>query len=211
MILTASLKLNFWVPAVLTGTLIFSNLLHTGPLLPLKFFMQQPAILADSESVYLNYTSQTFTREVRLTSVFHEYLYQISHPYRGPLDKIVEFFKTHGNPSQTCYIDNEPESLAYYTGMKMVANETLNQNNPPDWIVLRGDQRMLDEGSTPVKGTLKTILRDHPYRAIPLATPALRNNNSYDIQLRKFHSPEFTTADKEVLIYQRMGSKPSNL
>ncbi len=211
MILTLSLKINFWVPAVLTGTLIFSNLLHIAPLLPIKFFMQQRANNREEQSVYLNYASQTFAREIRLASVFHQHLYQISHPYRGPLDKIVEFFKTHGNQGQTCYIDNEPESLAYYTGMKMVANETLNRDNPPYWIVLRGDQRMLNVGSTPVKDTLKTILRNNLYREIPLRTPALRNNNSYDIQLRKFRSPEFTTADKEVIIYQRIGSKPSNL
>lgn len=210
MILTMFLKKNFWIPTVLTGTLIFSNLLHIGPLLPLKFFMQQRAS-NDSQSVYLNYASRTFFREVRLASVFHEHLYQISHPYRGPLDKIVEFFKTYGRKGQTCYIDNEPESLAYYTGMKMFANETLSRDNPPDWIVLRGDQRMLDDGSTPVKSVLKAILRDSPYRKIPLATPALRNNNSYDIQLRRFHSPEFTSADKKVIIYQRMIFQPSNL
>ncbi len=211
MILTLFFKKNFWAASVLTGTLIFSNLLHVAPLLPLKFFMQQRAIMTDFQSVYLNYASQTFFREVRLVSVFYEHLYQITHPYQGPLDKIVEFFKTHGNEGQTCYIDNEPESLAYYTGMKMFANETLNSDHPPDWIVLRGDQRLLDAGSTPVKSTLKTLLRDNPYRAIPLATPALRNNNAYDIQLRRFRSPEFTTADKKVIIYQRMNLTPSTL
>ena len=124
---------------------------------------------------------------------------------------MLEFFKTYGRKGQTCYIDNEPESLAYYTGMKMFANETLSKANPPDWIVLRGDQRMLNDGSTPIKNILKTILRENLYREIPLATPALRNNNSYDIQLRRFRSPEFTSADKKVTIYQRMHSQPSNL
>jgi hypothetical protein len=210
MILT-SLSKNFWVPAVLAGALIFTNLFHIAPLLPFKFFIQQQADNRAEQSVYLDNASDTFLREVRLTSVFNKHRHQISHPYRGPLDKIVEFFKTHGNGSQTCYIDNEPESLAFYTGMKMIANESLNSNNPPDWIVLRGDQRMLDKGSTPVKSALNTILKDHPYRKIPLETPALRNNNSYDIQIRRFQSPEFTAADKEVIIYQRLDSASSNL
>jgi hypothetical protein len=211
MIVTLFLRNNFWVPTVLTGTLIFSNLLHIAPLLPFKVFVQQRANLQDSKNVYLNYALQTFSREIKLASVFNEHLYQISHPYQGTLDTIVEFLKTQGSAGQSCYIDNEPESLAYYTGMKMFANETLNSDNPPDWIVLRGDQRMLDEGSTPLKNTLKTILRDNHYRKILLETPALRNNNSYDIQLRRFRSPEFTSADKKVIVYQRMVIAPSNL
>jgi len=211
MVLTMSMRKNIWMPAILSGILIFTNFLHIAPLLPLKNFMQQRANTWTGQSLYLNYALDTFLREVRLTSVFNEHLYQISHTYRGPLDKIVEFFKTHGNARQTCYIDNEPESLAFYTGMKMVANETLTSNNPPDWIVLRGDQRMLDDKPGSVRLTLKTILADNPYRKIPLSAPAIRNNNSYDIQLHRFRSPEFTAADKGIVIYQRMGSVSSNL
>lgn len=210
MILTECLRGRIWISSLLTATLIMTNLLHTGPLLPIKKFL--PAQGGEfGSNPYLHYASDTFMREVRLTSVFHEHLYQISHSYRGPLDKIVEFFKTHGNARQTCYIDNEPESLAFYTGMKMVAKNTLDIKNPPDWIVLRGDQRMLDDEPGSVKRTLKTIIADNPYREIPLSAPALRNNNSYDIQLHRFRSPEFTAADKGVLIYQRMDSASSNL
>jgi len=99
----------------------------------------------------------------------------------------------------------------FYTGMKMVAKETLDIKNPPDWIVLRGDQRVLDDKPGSVKRTLKTIIAENPYRKIPLEAPALRNNNSYDIQLHRFRSPEFTAADKGVIIYQRMDSAFSNL
>jgi len=211
MILTLFIRKNFWAPTLLAGTLIFTNLLHIGPLFPLKYFMSKQAIATRDQSPYLSYAVDTFLREVRLSSIFHEYFYQISHPYHGPLDKIVEFFKTHGNARQTCYIDNEPESLAFYTGMKMIANEALNNNNPPDWIVLRGDQRMLDDGSTPVKRTLKTIIASNSYRKTPLSAPAIRNNNSYDIQLHRFRSPEFTAAGKGTIIYQRVDSASSNL
>ena len=93
----------------------------------------------------------------------------------------------------------------------MVAKDTLDIKNPPDWIVLRGDQRMLDDEPGSIKHTLKTIIADNPYREIPLSAPALRNNNSYDIQLHRFRSPEFTAVGKGVIIYQRMDSEPSNL
>jgi len=211
MILTLFIRKNFWATTILVMILIFTNLLHVGPLLPLKYLTPKWAIITKDQSPYLSYAVDTFSREIRLASVFHEYLYQISHPYHGPLDKIVEFFKTHGNARQTCYIDNEPESLSFYTGMKMVANESLNSDNPPDWIVLRGDQRMLDDGSTSIKSVLKTIIASNPYRKIPLETPAIRNNNSYDIQLHRFRSPELSANDKKVIIYQRMEPTSSNL
>lgn len=211
LILTNFLRKIFWAPILLAGLLIFTNLVHIGPLLPLKFIIPKRAIPSESQNPYLNYASQTFYREVRPASFFYEHLHQMFHPYRGPLDKIVEYFKTHGNEGQTCYIDNESESLAFYTGMKMFAGEALNASTPPDWIVLRGDQRMLDEGSTSVKSALQAILAKNNYRKFELATPALRNNNSYDIQLHRFRSPEFTANDIGVIIYQRMESVSSNL
>ncbi len=210
MILAQGFRKGFWAPAVLAGILIFTNLFHTGPLFPIKKLLEIERD-AFNQSPYLKYASDTFIRETRFSSVFVNHLYQISHPYRGPLDKIVEFFKTHGNARQTCYIDNEPESLAFYTGMKMIAPENLGLNNPPDWIVLRGDQRNPDDPAGSLKGTLKAIMTSTPYRKIPLETPAIRNNNSYDIQLHRFRSPEFNAGDQEVIIYQRMDSASANL
>ncbi len=206
MIVTLSFRKGFWPPALLTGTLIFTNMLHTGPLLPIKKYLQNQKG-GFGASPYLQYASFTFMREVQLSSVFRKHLYQVSHPYRGPLDKILEFFKTHGNSSQTCYIDNESESLAFYTGMKLITSNALDLQNPPDWIVLRGDQRNLD-ATNPVKQKLQTIIDSHPYREILLDAPAIRINNSYEIQIHQFRSPEAT---ERVIIYQRMGRPSSNL
>ena len=206
MLLTMGFRKGFWLPSMLTAILIFTNLLHIGPLLPIKKILQAREA-GFGASPYLQYASFTFMREVRLSSVFHKHLYQISHPYRGPLDKILEFFKTHGNSGQTCYIDNESESLAFYTGMQLIAGNALDLQNPPDWIVLRGDQRNLDE-TNPVKRKLQTLIESHPYREILLDAPAIRINNSYEIQIHQFRSPE--SPDK-VLIYQRIKPPPSNL
>ena len=201
MILTIGFGKGFWTPAILSGFLILTNLFHTGPLLPIKKLIQRGESGFGS-SPYLQYASFTFMREIRLSSVFYKHLYQISHPYQGPLDKILEFFKTHGNSSQTCYIDNESEALAFYSGMKLIPGNELNLKSPPDWIVLRGDQRILDKTSS-LKRTLQTIIDSIPYREIPLDAPAIRINNSYEIQIHRFRSPEST---KRVIIYQRMDS-----
>jgi len=206
MILTMGFRKGFWPPALLAGILICTNILHTGPLLPIKKYLQNREG-SFGTSPYLQYASLTFMREVQLSSVYYKHLYQISHPYRGPLDKILEFFKTHGNSSQTCYIDNESESLAFYTGMKLIKGNALNLKSPPDWIVLRGDHRNLD-ATNPVKRQLQTLIESNPYREIVLDAPAIRINNSYEIQIHQFRSPE---SSERVIIYQRMGRPSSNL
>ncbi len=205
LIVTECFSGKIWLSSSLAGILVFTNLIHIGPLLPLKPLIQGQSKWFD-ENPYRKYAAQTFNREIRPASVLSQHLYQITHPYQGPLDHIVDFFKTHGDSSQSCYIDNEAESLAFYTGMKLIPKEALHAANPPDWIVLRGDQRHLNRADD-ISKKLKTIIQSPLYREITLDAPAWRINNSYDIQLHKFRSPDF--ADR-VHIYQRI-SKPVNL
>ncbi|NIQ02788.1 MAG: hypothetical protein GWM98_22585, partial [Nitrospinaceae bacterium] len=71
-------------------------------------------------NTYLEYAYDTFIRETALTSVYRQHWIQLIHPYQGPLDHVVDFFKTRPVEGETAYIDNEPESLAFYTGLKMI-------------------------------------------------------------------------------------------
>ena len=94
----------------------------------------------------------------------------------------------HGKPGETCYIDNEPESLAFHTELHVIPNEALTRRHRPDWIVLRGDRIALDTAGSgdAVNADLKSILASHPYRSIRLDIPVWRINNSYDVQLHRF-------------------------
>jgi hypothetical protein len=147
-------------------------------------------------------SSKTFAREIKLKSVFYKHLFEISHIYKGPLDEIVTFFKTHGKPEDSCYIDNERESLAFYTKMKVVHRNDLKVEEAPDWIVLRGDYRNAVEGNapSPTAKILREILTEHTYSKEVLDVPAIRINNSYDMQIHLFRSP--SSADK-VVVYKR--------
>ena len=137
-----------------------------------------------------------------LKSVFYEYLFEISNTYKGPLDEIVAFLKTHGKPEDSCYIDSERESLNFYTKMKVISRNNLKVAEAPDWIVLRGNDRNAIEGNSPspTAKILREILSKHPYSKIELNAPAIRVNNSYDMQIHLFRSP--SSADK-VVIYKR--------
>ena len=140
-------------------------------------------------------------REVNFKSVYFDYLYEISHDYKGPLDEIVTFFKTHGSPDDSCYIDNEGESLGYYTGMKILLRDDISALDVPDWIVLRGDYRhAVDKhSSSQIAQNIREVLSKHPYSKIELNAPSIRVNNAYDIQIHLFRSPSST--DK-VVIYK---------
>jgi 4-amino-4-deoxy-L-arabinose transferase-like glycosyltransferase len=194
-------KSSIFRQCMFTTILIFSNLVHVAPLIPIKKLLESPSSNSQS-SLYLNKVYQTFMREVKFKSIFFKYWGELANPYRGPLNKIVAFFETHGKKGETCYIDNEVESLAFYTGFKMIHNRELTNKSIPDWIVLRGDQWDLhsEKEASPLKEKLRFILRNNQYEQFELNAPVKRINNSYEIQIHLFKSPIST--DK-VYIFRR--------
>tara|TARA_B100001079_G_scaffold190048_1_gene163924 strand:+ start:1 stop:1437 length:1437 start_codon:yes stop_codon:yes gene_type:complete len=187
--------------SLLVALLITSNWIHIGLFSPLKMALKDhPAWF--QKSPYLKNVYDTFIREINFKSVYFDYLYEISHDYKGPLDTIVTFFKTHGSPGDSCYIDNEGESLAYYTGMKIIHRDDISALDTPDWIVLRGDYRhaVEENSSSQIAQNLREVLSKHPYSKIELNAPSIRVNNTYDIQIHLFRSP--SSADK-IVIYKR--------
>tara|TARA_Y100001936_G_scaffold24512_1_gene22407 strand:+ start:1528 stop:3174 length:1647 start_codon:yes stop_codon:yes gene_type:complete len=191
--------------SLLVAILITSNWIHVGLFSPLKIVLKDhPSWF--QKSPYFKNVYDTFLREINFKSIYFDYLYEINHNYKGPLDKIVTFFKTHGNLGDTCYIDNEGESLGYYTGMKIIHRDDISELDKPDWIVLRGDYRQAveEKPSSPIAKNIRKILSKHSYSKIELNAPAIRVNNAYDIQIHLFRSP--SSADK-VLIYKRTDYK----
>ncbi len=194
-------KNSIFQQSIFATFLIFSNFIHVGPLVPIKQLLQSPQHEAQP-SLYLQGVYQTFLREVKFKFNYFQYWGELANPYRGPLNKIVAFFETHGKKGETCYIDNEVESLSFYTGFKMIHNSELSNKSIPDWIVLRGDQWDLhsEEKTSPLKEKLRFILRNNQYEQFELNAPVKRVNNSYEIQIHLFKSP--ISADK-VYIFRR--------
>ena len=115
------------------------------------------------------------------------------------INKIITFFETNGKPGDSCYIDNEHESLVFYTGMKGIARDAIKAQDRPNWIVLRGDYRNVITGdsSSKIAQNLRAILNNNHYSKITLNAPPIRVNNTYDIQIHLFHSP--SSVDKIIL------------
>ncbi|MBI4385185.1 MAG: glycosyltransferase family 39 protein [Nitrospinae bacterium] len=173
-------------PLVLT--LIATNLLHVGPLLPIKPLIEKNAVWFE-KSIYLEGTYGTFMREAAISSLLYKYLYEMTHPYSGPLDAVLEFLKTRGKPGETCYISNEGASLGYYTGMKLIDKNEISSKSRPDWIVLRSGNISIEGNEPPrssLEARLREIVRSGPYQKFVLPSPVDRVNNAYEIQIHKF-------------------------
>ena len=188
--------------SLLVTFLITSNLIHVFLFFPLKQVVKgHPEWF--QKSPYLKNTFNSLMREIKFRSVYFDYIYEISHDYRGPLDEIVTFFKVHGKSGESCYIDNEPESLVYYTRMKVIHRDDIKAQDAPDWIVLRGDYResVKENSSSKTAQNLREVLRKNPYSKIELNSPSMRVNNTYDIQIHLFRSPSSANTDK-ITIYK---------
>jgi len=194
--------------SLLVTFLITSNLIHVCLFFPLKQIVKNHPEWFQ-KSPYLENTFNSLMREIKFKSVYFDYIYEISHDYKGPLDEIVAFFKVNGKPGESCYIDNEPESLVYYTRMKVIRRDHIKAQDAPDWIVLRGDYResVKENSSSKIARNLRAILSKHPYSKIELNSPAMRVNNTYDIQIHLFRSPSSANTDK-VTIYRRANDSP---
>mgnify|MGYP002631178581 CR=1 FL=1 len=182
--------------------LIFTNLIQVGPLIPLKQIASRyPDKFTKTD--YSRNAYETFLREINLKSVSYLYGQELTHHYQGPLDELVRFFETHGGKGETCYIDNEAESLALLTKLTMIHHKDLDSKSPPDWIVLRGNQRIPQPNQITLglRQKLDTIFSKNNYEKIVLNAPIKPSNNSYDIQIHKFRSP---VSSEKVHIYRRL-------
>jgi len=90
--------------------------------------------------------------------------------------------------------------------MKMIPNQDLNRQHPPDWIVLRGIDRLFEgpENLSSEARRVKEVLQANVYIRTELNAPAIQANNTYDIQIHQFRSP--VSSDK-VSVYQLANKK----
>ena len=86
----------------------------------------------------------------------------------------------------------------------MIHDSELTSKSKPGWIILRGDHWDIysAKNMSPLKTKLKFILTNNNYEKIVLDAPVKRINNSYEIQIHLFQSPN--SANK-VSIFRRSG------
>ena len=79
----------------------------------------------------------------RIRSLPMEFIGELTHPYRGPVDGIVELLQQEGRAGETLKTPYEEHPILFYTPMLIVEplekSEDFARETSPDWIVLRRD------------------------------------------------------------------------
>lgn len=87
--------------------------------------------------------SRLSSPDVKIRSLPLEFLGDLTQPYRGPIDGIVEHLQRHSQPNQTLKTPPaEDIPLIFYTHLKvepLTRFDDFKRESYPDWIVLRRD------------------------------------------------------------------------
>jgi len=208
---------NPMIMILIVGVLIFTNVFHVGPLFGFKgidYIYGNKITASLKKTEYFESPISTFNSQVELKSVFSQYLYEITHQYRGPLNGIVEYVKKHGNKDDTFLMNHEFPSFAFHTNYRRIYEIPFPE--PPDWIILRKNSPI---GSV-LKKTIETragikkkedfyrnyifdYIKNNNYQKVVLDYPARYANNVFEIQIHQFRTPK---SDRNVVIYRYLGT-----
>jgi hypothetical protein len=205
-------------PVIITlivGLLAFTNVIHVGPLFAFKgvnYLSGNKIRESLRNTEYLRDPISTFYWQVQFKSIFWQYLYEITHQYRGPLDGIVKYVKKHGSEDDTFLMNHEDISFAFHTNLRQIYEIPFPE--PPNWIILRKNSSIAsvlkitaeNRGGTKKKEDFYRkyvfdYIKNNNYQKIVLDYPAKRVNNLYEIQLHQFKTPK---SDRNVVIYRHL-------
>lgn len=136
--------------------------------------------------------------EVPVRSFLIDFLGELTHPYRGPIDGVVEFLKTNGKPGQVVKTPYEEMPIIFYTGLSVEPirrPEQFTHPTYPDWIVIRRDWISPDFFNSPYHQEIQ-----RRYRPILLDAPDIPWQNRPDPGYHRFRSDPKALP---VLVYQR--------
>lgn len=208
---------NFAIMAFFVGVLILSNAIHVGPLYVFKgvdYLAENKLTTSLSNIDYFRGPVATFNWQVQLKSVFLQYLNEITHLYKGPLDGIVKYVKKHGAKTDTFFMNHENTSFAFHTNMRQI--DVIPLPEPPDWIILRKNSKIggalkqtvenraeIQKKEAIYRKYIYDYIKNNNYQKIILDYPAQYGNNVFEIQIHKFKTPE---SDSNVVIYKYIGT-----
>ncbi len=162
------------VATALTTVLLFTDLIHYSG----------PSILA---ARIPGIRSKLSSPNVKCRSLPLEFLGELTHRYRGPVDGIVELLQREGKPGQSVKIPYDEISLMFYTpSLKMepvLKKNDFNQPTFPDWIVLRRDWLPDEFFSSPYYRKLESN-----YRRVVLDAPDIPWQNRPDPGYHRFRT-----------------------
>jgi len=132
-----------------------------------------------------------------------DFLYEITHHYRGPIEGIVKYLNEHGKPDDVVVITYDDLPVKFYTPMRVVGaftGEDLSPARTARWIIIR--QNPVGDADLAAGQFLLTHLQDPVYRQISLDYPDLPWDNRENPRNHLYRSQ---TGGPQVQIFERAG------
>ena len=136
------------------------------------------------------------------TSQMKDYLYEITHDYKGPEKGIAKYLNEHGSPDDIVAITYGDMGLKFYTKMRVVGGLTGEDLEPAKnarWVILR--QYFIADRDEAVAQYLKNNIRLENFRKIVIDYPDMAYENRESPGNHTFRTD---TNEHKVVIYERM-------
>jgi hypothetical protein len=132
-----------------------------------------------------------------------DYLYEITHHYRGPVDGIVEYLGKHARKDDVVAMTYEDLPVKFYTGLRVVGGltgEDLTPARSADWIIIR--KYVISDKDLSVRNYLVSEVPLREYTAISLDAPDIPFQNREEPGAHLFR----TAPGDPVIILRKPGS-----
>jgi len=136
------------------------------------------------------------------TSQMKDYLYEITHDYKGPEKGIAKYLNEHGSPDDIVAITYGDMGLKFYTKMRVVGGltgEDLEPAKSARWVILR--QYFIADRDEAVTQYLKNNIRLENFRRIVIDYPDMAYENR---ESPGNHTFRIDTDEHKVVIYERV-------
>jgi hypothetical protein len=107
-----------------------------------------------------------------LTGPLPDFVYELTHEYRGPVSGMVRHLQSQGHPGETVAVTYEDLPLAFYTDMRVIGGLTgadLTPARTADWIIVR--QHLVCEKDRAVADYLERNVAWQDYQRVEIDAP----------------------------------------
>ena len=121
-----------------------------------------------------------------LRSPLFDLLGEITHPFRGPIDALVDHLNAHKRPGDNFLIAYGEYPIAYHTGLAPLAfNPAVD---PPRWVIFRDAWRFHDAYYFDNEDAVRAWVGKRRYRRIALDAIDTRYQNREEPDLHRFRT-----------------------
>jgi len=135
-------------------------------------------------------------------SPMKDFIYELTHDYKGPIEGIVRFLNENANDDDTVVITYGDMPLKFYTKLRVVgalSGEDISVVKDAEWVIIR--KHMIGKKAIKATNYLEKNLSQEDYKTIILNYPDTAYENREEIAEHNFRT---VTNEDGVVIYRKI-------